>query len=152
MGFGASRRSECRSPSATANWSTLGSHKVEPAGLLKGLGVWQTHVVFRIATLSVGRGGKLCALCVISGPKRTFMQGAANGRSEPKAAPKPITLTTPKQTFVLGSKHPCGDARWLEAFSATFALAFVVAHLETSLSRRRHYSYIWLFFDFIDLF
>jgi hypothetical protein len=39
MGVGASRRSECRSPSATANWSTLGSHKVEPAGLLKMVGV-----------------------------------------------------------------------------------------------------------------
>jgi hypothetical protein len=40
----------------------------------------------------------------------------------------------------------------VEAFSAAFPLAFVVAHLETSLSRRRHYSYIWLFVDFIDLF
>jgi hypothetical protein len=92
------------------------------------------------------------AAFVTIGPNRTLVAFAANGGFEPKAAPEPITLTTPKQTFVPDSKHQCGGARWLEAFSATFALAFVVAHLETSLSRIRHYSYIWLFVDFIDLF
>jgi hypothetical protein len=59
---------------------------------------------------------------------------AANAGSEPKAAPEPITLTTPKQTFVLGSKHPCGDPRWFEARAAAFPLAFIVAHLEANPS------------------
>jgi hypothetical protein len=42
-------------------------------------------------------------LQVTSGPNRTLVAFAAYGDFEPKAAPEPITLTTPKQTFVLGS-------------------------------------------------
>ena len=64
---------------------------------------------------------RTCCRDVAHGPNRTLVAFATNGGFEPKAAPEPITLTTPKQTFVLGSKHPCGDARLLEAHSGHFS-------------------------------
>lgn len=52
MGVGGgivSRRSDCGSTSPRESRSTLGSPKVGPAGLLKGIGVRKSHVVFLTA-------------------------------------------------------------------------------------------------------
>ena len=60
------------------------------------------------------RYGPFASIYIVGG-EPTLVSTAANGGLEPKAAPEPITFTTPKAEVFLCFEHQGGDARWLSA-------------------------------------